>query len=69
VTYDSTACYCLSGSPAAKSQQSCSSSCSNGTPAGKYLDISASYAYQPIFPSYALIANPQLTETVSVRVK
>ncbi|HMA48335.1 MAG TPA: TadE/TadG family type IV pilus assembly protein [Magnetospirillaceae bacterium] len=68
VTYDG-ACYCVTGSPPARSAQTCGVPCPNGAPPGKYLDISASYTYQPIFPSYALVSNPHLTETVTVRVQ
>ena len=69
VTYSPNACYCLAGSPAALSGQTCGTSCANGSPAGKYLSITATYTYQPIFPSYALLANPVLSEAVTVRLQ
>lgn len=69
VNYNSAACYCPAGSPAALSAQTCGTSCPNGYPAGKYATITATYAYQPIFPSYALLANPTLSESAVARVQ
>lgn len=69
VTYSASSCYCLTGSPASLTQQNCSTSCANGTPPGKYVSIAATYTYQPIFPSYHLLANSVLSENATVRVQ
>ncbi len=69
VTYSPNSCYCLAGSPVALTAQTCGSNCANGTPAGKYVSIAATYTYPAIFPTYALLANPVLTETVTARVQ
>ncbi len=69
VTYNAASCYCPSGSPPTLAAQSCGSSCSSGAPAGKYVVINATYRYPAIFPTYALLANPVITETVTTRVQ
>ena len=69
VSYNSTSCSCPTGTPPALSSQTCGVACPDGSMPGKFLSISAQYTYAPIFPSYALIANPDLHETVTVRVQ
>jgi Flp pilus assembly protein TadG len=69
VNYNSNACYCLSGSPAAEVAQACGSPCANGAPPGKFMSIAATYAYSPIFAGYNLIADPTIAENATVRVQ
>jgi Flp pilus assembly pilin Flp len=69
VSYSATSCYCPTGTPPALATQTCGMACPDGTMPGKFLSISAQYTYAPIFPSYALIANPTFSETVTVRVQ
>lgn len=69
VTYNSNACYCLSGSPAAEVTQVCGTPCTNGAQPGKYISIAATYAYSPIFAGYNLIADPTIAENATVRLQ
>jgi Flp pilus assembly pilin Flp len=69
VSYNSTSCYCPTGTPPALATQTCGVACPDGSMPGKFLSITAQYTYAPIFPSYGLIANPNLSESVTVRVQ
>lgn len=67
-----TQCYCPSGSPATlgTSVASCSTTCSDGTAAGNYMTITATYTLTGVFqiPGLSLIGKT-ITETVTVRLK
>lgn len=69
IGYNSSACYCPTGAPPTLAAQTCGQPCADGSEPGKFLNISANYTYRPIFPTYALIANPTLTQTVTVRLQ
>lgn len=69
VSYSSTSCYCPTGTPPSLVAQTCGVTCPDGSMPGKYLSITGRYTYAPIFPSYGLIANPNLSESVTVRVQ
>ena len=69
IAYNAATCYCPSGSPPTLSVQTCGTPCADGSEPGKFLNISANYTYTPIFPTYALIANPTLTQAATVRLQ
>jgi len=64
------ACYCLSGTTPTYSAATCGSACSSDGPtAGKYLAISATVTYTPLFSlNQALIPSPQ-SATALVRLQ
>jgi Flp pilus assembly protein TadG len=43
--------------------------CSDGTNAGSYVQISATYAYPALMPGYSQLANTTLTEAVTARIQ
>jgi Flp pilus assembly protein TadG len=45
------------------------STCLDGTGAGSYVTITASYLYSALMPAYSLLVNTTLTETVTVRIQ
>ncbi len=64
------ACYCPSGTPASLgSVVTCGLTCTDGTTAGKYLAITATYSLVSFFPSYTGLGNQTLTESVTVRLQ
>lgn len=69
VTVTGPACYCISGTPASASSQSCTQTCAGGAAPGMYLTISATYTYNSILPAYSQLSNPQLSETAMVRLR
>ena len=69
VTVTGPACYCVSGTPAAASNQACASSCPNNTVPGTYVVISAKYTYAPLLPYYSSLASVMLMETTMARLK
>ncbi|MCW3475433.1 TadE/TadG family type IV pilus assembly protein [Limobrevibacterium gyesilva] len=69
VTITGPSCYCVSGTPAAASIQTCGNPCPNGTMPGTYITISASYTYTSLMPLYSNLTNPLLTETTMARLK
>jgi Flp pilus assembly protein TadG len=68
-TYSGTSCYCLTGTPPALAAQTCGTPCADASVPGKYVSVTASYTYTPIFPSFGLIPNSQLSESAVVRVQ
>jgi hypothetical protein len=70
VTVSGPACHCISGPPAALAPPShCSTECASGGLPGSYVQISASYNYDPLMPFYAAFAGTTLTETAIVRLQ
>ncbi len=43
-------------------------SCPNGNPVGTYLVINLQYTYQPLMPSYSMLARTNLSATSTVRL-
>lgn len=62
-------CKCVSGTPATARQQTCGVPCLSGSLPGTYMTISARYTYTSLSPLYSQLANPVLTETVTVKLK
>ncbi len=51
-TVSAAACYCPAGTPRTLgAAMACTATCSDGAVASKYLTISGSYAYSPLFPA------------------
>ncbi len=66
-----TQCYCVSSSAATFSgPYACGSSCgASSATAGKFVSISATYSYQPLFPMTKFLVAGNLTETSLVRLQ
>lgn len=65
-----TACYCISGTPPAlQKQASCTATCSDGSTAGTYVVVTATYSYHALLPTYAMLANPTIMQTATVQIK
>jgi Flp pilus assembly protein TadG len=67
-------CYCPSGTPDSftwGSSTTCGSACSgtNTGYAGKFVTITASAQYTPIFASYGIVQNDTITATAAVQVQ
>ena len=43
--------------------------CSDGTKAGSYVEISASFVYTALMPGYSHLLNPTLTEALTARIQ
>ena len=77
VTVTGPACYCTSGSPAALSSTStalsatytCTSTCPNGGSQQAFMIISASFTYTALMPFYSKLANPVVSEAVTVKLQ
>lgn len=72
------ACYCISGFPAALSATStplsamntCTGTCPIGaTPPGVYVQVAATYIYQPLMPFYSGLVNTTVSETITARLQ
>jgi Flp pilus assembly protein TadG len=68
------ACYCPSGTPGSfnwGSSMTCGNACpgSNTGFAGKFVTITASKQYTPIFSSYGIVANNTITASATVQVQ
>lgn len=68
------ACYCPSGTPSAftwGSSTTCGSACpgSNTGYAGKFVTITASHTYTPIFSSYGIVQNGTISASAAVQVQ
>ena len=68
------ACYCPSGSPGSftwGSSTTCGSACpgTNTGYAGKFVTITASHSYTPIFSSYGIVQNDTITASAAVQVQ
>jgi Flp pilus assembly protein TadG len=59
--------YCLAGTPPAL--VSPTTPCADGTAPGKYMTITASYAYPAILPAYSMLSGKTLTESATVRIQ
>lgn len=65
-------CYCptLSGSTVAwGSATSCGTTCASGATAGKYVAVTASHAYSPLFSSYGVVKDGTVSASAVVRVQ
>lgn len=70
VTVKGPYCSCVSGTPAAAADQTCSSLCpADAANPGTYVTITAQYTYRPILPTYSQFASPLLIETTMARLK
>lgn len=69
VTVTGPSCYCINGAPASASSQSCTQTCPSGVAPGTYMTITATYTYNAVLPAYSKLSNPQLSETVMVRLR
>jgi Flp pilus assembly protein TadG len=66
------ACYCPSGTVGSftwGSSATCGSSCAGGGYAGKFVTITATKTYTPIFSSYGIVQNDTITATAAVQVQ
>ncbi len=62
--------YCVSGSPAVFSgPYSSGASCTDGSTAGKFISISASYTYTPLFSADTAFLPTTFTQSVIVRLQ
>lgn len=64
-------CYCptLSSTVAWGAAATCGSACSGGGLAGKFVTISATRTYQPLFSNYGIVQNDQITVSTSVETQ
>ncbi len=65
-------CYCPSLSSSTVTwgaAATCGASCPAGGVAGKFVQISASHTYQPMFSSYGLVQNSSITSSAFVQVQ
>jgi Flp pilus assembly protein TadG len=65
-------CYCPTGSASALTwgnPQTCGVACSAGGAAGKFVLVTASVAYTPLFPRFGLTVGGQLTSASLVKVQ
>jgi Flp pilus assembly protein TadG len=62
--------YCLTGAPLALTASTDGAACVDGTLAGYYVQITATYNYQAILPGFSTMAvSTALTESATVRIK
>jgi Flp pilus assembly protein TadG len=65
-----TSCYCVTGAtPTYTGPVSCGSTCTDGSTAGKFVAISASFTYTPIFPADKVFFSTAKTQTITVRLQ
>jgi Flp pilus assembly protein TadG len=65
-----TSCYCQSGSPATYTGPvTCGSACSDGSTAGKFVALTGSFSYTPIFIADAVFFSAPMAQTVTVRLQ
>lgn len=65
-------CYCPTGSPPNwtwGSASTCSSACSGSGQSGKFVTVTASYAYKPIVTIYSFLNNTTLTQSAAVQTQ
>ncbi|HEY5072038.1 MAG TPA: TadE/TadG family type IV pilus assembly protein [Caulobacteraceae bacterium] len=62
-------CYCPTLAPSFTwgSSATCASPCSGGGIAGKFVTITASHSYTPLFSSYGIVSNGTITVTTAVQ--
>lgn len=64
------ACYCVTGAPASTlTAATCGASCTNGTTAASFVQITGTYTYVPLLGKISSVANTTLTETASVKLQ
>ena len=71
-TSNADACYCPTGTATSVtwgSSSTCSSSCAGGGYAGKFVVITATQTYTPIFSSYGIVQNDTITASSMVQVQ
>jgi Flp pilus assembly protein TadG len=61
--------YCLADTPPALTNSTSGSVCADGTNAGFYVQITATYAYPAILPAFSTLASSTLTESTTVRIQ
>ncbi len=66
-----TSCYCVSGSPSTYTQTTCGAACTDGSgsTAGKYISISASFSFTPLFPLQTVVFGNSYSQSVTVRLQ
>lgn len=69
VTVTGPACYCISGTPASLSSQTCGNSCADGATPGVYVTLAASYTYQPMLPVFSQLSSYVIQELATVRIQ
>ena len=65
-------CYCPTGSASSVTwggSQTCGATCPSGSVAGKYVLVTASANYSPLFPGFGLASKGQLTSASLVQVQ
>ncbi|MGE0420262.1 MAG: TadE/TadG family type IV pilus assembly protein [Acetobacteraceae bacterium] len=63
------ACYCVTGTGPTMTAAGCASTCSDGSAAGYYMIISATYTHQALMPAYSLLGGAAVTESATVRLQ
>jgi Flp pilus assembly protein TadG len=69
VTTPSYFCVTTTSTPPALTAATATTTCPDGTSAGHYVAISASYLYPALMPAYSMMVNTTLTEAVTVRIQ
>ena len=70
VSVTTPAYWCVTaGAPPVLTGATATSTCLDGTSAGSYVTITASYVYPALMPAYSQLANTTLTEAVTVRIQ
>ncbi len=70
------ACYCITAvassstlTPNPCSTATAPTTCADGNAPGTYMTLTATYAYSPLMPGFAFVADTTLSQTASVRLK
>lgn len=69
VTVVGPSCYCISGTPASATVQSCTAACSGGAAPGTFVTIAASYSYVPTVPGMSALVATALTSSAMIRLQ
>ena len=70
VTVTTPAYFCVTtAAPPVLTTATATTTCADGTSAGYYVVISASYLYPALMPAYSMMVNTTLTEAVTVRIQ
>jgi Flp pilus assembly protein TadG len=69
VTVSGPAFFCVNIGSAPPTPATVSTTCTDGTKAGSYITITASYLYPAILPFYSHLGNTTLTETITARIQ
>jgi len=66
-----TSCYCVTGSPPTYTETTCGATCTDGSgsTAGKYVSISASFSFTPLFPLQTVLFGNSYSQSVTVRLQ